>query len=329
MAAVGWGVVGCGWVARAYAIPAIRAAARLVAVYDSRGPSGLGARDAASIEDLVADPEVEAVYVATPNHAHRAAVEAAAAAGKAVLCEKPIAASLADAEAIVAAVARVPYATAYDQRFHGAHRALAELVAAGTLGTVTQARIHYACWLPADWSPDGAPHDNWRVDPRRAGGGAVIDLAPHGIDLVGTLLGATPVECQVMLQRRIHAYPVDDGGIVSVRYEGDVLASLAVAYNCPDSLPRRRLELIGTKASALAKNTMGQTPGGTLTLYDAAGAHPIAYTDRPPFDAQIAAFSAHVRGEPYVGSAAGDLAAFRLLDAALAAAAKVKEPPCR
>ena len=63
------------------------------------------------------------------------------------------------------------------------------MVAEGRLGTVTAIRIVYACWLPANWAGD-----NWRIDPRRAGGGALIDLAPHGLDLAAYLLGERLVE---------------------------------------------------------------------------------------------------------------------------------------
>jgi predicted dehydrogenase len=189
---LGWCVVGCGWVARDYVIPAIINSrnGRLAAACDSSDDAlSLVTGDGARANDLAAAlavPGVDAVYVATPNHAHRPVVEAAAAAGKHVLCEKPMAATAADARAMVAACERagVVYATAFDQRFHAAHRLLARLVAAGKLGVVTQARVHYACWLPPDWAGD-----NWRADPARAGGGAVIDLAPHGLDLLETVLG--------------------------------------------------------------------------------------------------------------------------------------------
>ena len=68
---------------------------------------------------------------------------------------------------------------------------------------MTAVRIVYCCWLPADWTPGRAPHDNWRVDPARAGGGAAIDLAPHGLDLVGALLGEDVVD--------LHAAAADAG----------------------------------------------------------------------------------------------------------------------
>ena len=315
---VGWGVVGCGWVARDFAIPAIRAAGRLVAVYDADPAAGhdLGARRAASLDDLVSDPGIEAIYVATPNHAHLEPTLAAAAAGKAVLCEKPIAAGAEDARAIVDACTRagVAYATAFDQRFHGAHRMLARLVADGALGTLTQARIRYACWLPANWAAD-----NWRIDPQRAGGGAVIDLAPHGIDLIATIAASEPVEVQTMLQRNVHRYGVDDGGLVTVRYRGDLLATLSVGYNSPDTIPRRRLELYGTRGAAVAIDTMGQTAGGSLELYDERGCVqrlPIE-DDRSPFEVQIEAFGAHLHGTPYPSTPQRDLAAHLLLADAL------------
>lgn len=326
---VGWGVIGCGWVARDFAIPAIRAAGRLVAVHDHdpAAPEAVGASQCA-LDTMLSDPAVEAIYVATPNHAHAPAVIAAAHAGKAILCEKPLAATAEDARAMIEAVtaAGVPFATAYDQRFHGAHRMIARLVADGTLGQLTHAAIRYACWLPDGFAPI-LGHDNWRIDAARAGGGAVIDLAPHGIDLLAMLSGTRPVDVRVMLQHAVHPYAreggVDDGGLVSVRYEGGLLASLSVAYNCPDALPRRRLELCGTEGAIVAENTMGQTAGGTLTFYGTDGTPTpfVISDDRPPFEVQIEAFGNRMRGRPDPAFASPEdvLAAHLLLIEALGA----------
>ncbi len=328
---VGWGIVGCGWVARDHLLPGLRATpgARLVGACD-RDPAAalrLAGDDALATTDLDAllgAPGLDAVYVATPNSAHRAVVEAVAARGVPVLCEKPLAADVRDAEQMVAACAGVLAGTAFDQRFHPAHRRIAEIVAAGELGTVTAVRIVYACWLPPDWSPDGAPHDNWRVDPARAGGGALVDLAPHGIDLVGALLGGDDLDhLQVLLQRRVHPYPVDDGAVLAGRTAGGVLLSGHVAFNTPDALPRRRLEVVGTRAQLVAEDTMGQTAGGRLTTVDAAG----TATDVPfdtatsPFAAQLAAFSAAVAGTAgWPWAPERDLRLHRLLHDAIATA---------
>ena len=339
---VGWGVVGCGWVARDYVVPALVASAngRVVALCDP-DPAALaavarvapGAARCADLGAFLAAPGLDAVYVATPNFLHAPLTVAAAAAGKAVLCEKPMATTVADAEAMVAACAAagVAYATAFDQRFHGAHRHLRELVAEGALGTVTAARVHYACWTPPDWAPAtdaaaGVRHDNWRADPARAGGGALVDLAPHGLDLLPYLVGEPLVEVVGLRQRRVFDYPVDDGAAVVGRFAGGALATLQVAYNCPDAYPRRTLELFGTKAMAVATNTMGQTPGGTLELVSAADgvrrAVPVPpEEDRSPFLGQVEAFAACLlEGRPYPFPPEADLATMRLLDAANGAA---------
>ena len=320
---VGWAVVGCGWVARDYVIPAIQASGNgqlLVgcdpapAARDWLGGQGIPAT--ADVADAVGWPGVEAVYVATPNHAHRAAVEVAAAAGKAVLCEKPLAATRADAEALVGACRGVIAGAAFDQRYHAAHRQLARLIGQGRLGVITQARIHYACWVAPDWAAD-----NWRADPTRAGGGAALDLAPHGIDLLEMLLGEPWAELHALTQRRIHPYPVDDGAVLMGRLASGTLATLQVAYNCPETYPRRTLELIGTAAHAVCVDTMGQTPGGTLTLTDAPTGHATAIPlddDVSPFMRQVEAFAACVgAGRPYPFGLADDLRKYRLLDAAL------------
>ena len=326
-ASLSWGIMGCGWVARDYAGPAIVASGngRVAALYDP-DPSSLARAGAlfpeatayADIDAFLATPGLAAAYVAAPNHAHRALVEAAARAGLAVLCEKPMATTFADADAMVAACARagVRYATAFDQRFHAAHQAMARLIAEGRLGTVTAVRIVYACWLPADWAVAGG--DNWRIDPKRAGGGALMDLAPHGLDLAATLLREPLVDVAAMGQGRVHHYGVEDGAVLLARSRSGVLVQMHVAYNCPETLPRRRLEVVGTGGQLIAMDTMGQVGGGELRFLDAATgvAEPVAVPgiERSPFLNQVEAFAAAVlgRGEfPFPPE--GDLATMRLL----------------
>ncbi|WP_223641024.1 Gfo/Idh/MocA family protein [Corallococcus sp. EGB] len=308
---LGWAVVGCGWVARDYVIPALQGAsnARLVALCDVSAEALMriradGVNRYTALGSVLADKDVQAVYIATPNHLHVAMTEACAAAGKHVLCEKPMAITARDGLRMVSACQRagVHYATAFDQRHHAAHRRLRTLVKEGALGTITQARIHYACWLPEDWAPD-----NWRIDPEQAGGGAMIDLAPHGLDLLEVVLGDEWASLSALTQRRVHTYAVDDGAVLMGQFKSGTLGLLQVAYNCPDTYPRRTLELIGTKARALAYKTMGQTPGGTLTLTDAktGGETRIILPpeeDPSPFLHQVESFSACVlegRPQPY------------------------------
>lgn len=327
---VGWGIVGYGWVARDYMAPGIRDAGhRLVAVCDpgesSRAAAQAdGARAYATLDALLAETEVEAVYVATPNHLHRAAVEELAASGKAILCEKPMAADLADAEAMASAIRRTGtfYGTAFDQRHHPAHRALRDAIRAGGLGTVTTVRIVYACWLARDWTSVSG-QDNWRIDPAKAGGGALIDLAPHGLDLVDFLLDEPIEEIAALTQSRAQDYAVDDGALLIGRSGSGVLANLHVAYNCPDALPRRRLEVVGTAGQLTAIDTMGQVAGGSLTFTD--GTSGLSETvpfdgEASPFLEQVRAFGSALRrpAERAAYSAERDLHTMRLLARAYA-----------
>jgi predicted dehydrogenase len=186
-------------------------------------------------------------------------------------------------------------------------------MAEGRLGTVTAIRIVYACWLPADWAGD-----NWRIDPRRAGGGALFDLAPHGLDLCAYLLGEPLVDVLAMGQARVHHYRVEDGALLMARSQSGVMVQMHVAYNCPETLPRRRLEVLGTAGQAIARDTMGQTPGGTLELIDAATgvASPVEVpgAERSPFLNQVEAFADAVAGDrAFPFPPAGDLATMALL----------------
>ncbi|MDG4811017.1 Gfo/Idh/MocA family oxidoreductase [Micromonospora sp. WMMD1120] len=324
METVGWGVIGCGWVARDHVAPAIRAAGhRLVVACDpdrdaalALGPERLATAD---LDELLDHPEVEAVHVATPNHTHADVVTAVAKAGLPVLCEKPLAATVSDARRLVDSAGGALAGTAFDQRFHPAHRRIADLVAEGALGTVTAIRIVYGCWLPERWSPDGRPHDNWRVDPTRSGGGALVDLAPHGVDLVGALLGEDLVELTVRTQRRVHPYPVDDGALLAGVTGGGVLFQAHVSFNTADALPRRRLDVVGTAAQLVAVDTLGQSAGGTLTRLDAATGATTAVpfdVDTTPFTAQARAFSTAVRDGGWQWPLARDLRLHELLHTA-------------
>ena len=319
-----WGMAGFGWVARDYMAPGIAAAGgRLAAVCDPdpaarAAAEALGAHAGEGLADLLAEP-LDAVYVATPNHLHRAAVEACAAAGVPVLCEKPLAATAADAQAMAAACARagVLLGSAFDQRRHPAHRAVREAAAAGRIGVVTAVRIVYACWLGREWTGgEGCNGANWRIDAAQAGGGAVMDLAPHGLDLVDALLGEPVAELSGLLQTRVQDYAVDDGGVLVGRTASGVLLTIHNGYNTPEGLPRRRLEVVGSTGQITAVDTMGQTPGGSVIVVDGAtgASTPLLFdAEASPFAEQARAFAAAVRGGAHDFDVARDLHHLRLL----------------
>ncbi len=294
------GIIGFGWVARDYMYPAIRDS-RLVEL------TAVCSRDEVDVkmlpeeirrftelDELISSGLVEAVYIATPNHLHASQTIRCLKAGLHVLCEKPMATCLADAVVMAEAQAIYGkiYMTAFDQRHHPAHIKMKKIISSGELGNVTQARIDYACWLPADWSAD-----NWRIDQQQAGGGALIDLANHGLDLLEFLLNDTIDELQIFEQSLVHKYEVDDGGVIMLKMHSGILATLHLGYNRPEKLPRRKLEVIGTRQMLIAENTMGQDAGGNLISIDAeSGAlKPVSFDQQlPPFHQQLRHFAEHI-----------------------------------
>lgn len=320
MVAVRWGIAGYGWVARDYMAPGIRAAGgKVVAVADpSRDARAIAvAQGAAAYPDLptmLSAERLDALYIATPNHLHAEAIEQATAAGVPVLLEKPLAHDRAGVQRIAAALeqAKAPLATAFDQRHHPAHEVIREHITDGAVGTVTAIRIVYCCWVDPAWSRGTG--DNWRADRSCAGGGAVLDLAPHGLDLAEFLTGEPVERIGMVLQRRVHDYDVEDGGVITGRTPSGVLFSSHCSYNWPETLPRRRLEVAGTGGIIVASDTMGQDAGGHMTLIRAeSGEHeelPFD-TETTPFTRQAAAFAAMLRGEPHPFDIGRDIAAAR------------------
>jgi predicted dehydrogenase len=147
--------------------------------------------------------------------------------------------------------------------------------------------------------------------------------------LVHFLTGEPLADIAALTQARVQDYSVDDGAVLIGRTAGGVLAQMHVSYNCPEALPRRRLEVLGTRGQLVAEDTMGQTPGGTVSFTDGATgqARPLTVHDplASPFARQMAAFGRAVLGgdrSPF--DIERDLGLMRLLDRAYGTT-----PPCR
>ena len=177
---------------------------------------------------------VDGVIVCSETARHRGDVEAAAAAGVAVLCEKPLATSEEDADAIVAAcdVAGVPLMTAFPVRYSPPVRQVADLVTSGDLGQVWAAQGVNQGELPAR-------HRAWFVDRREAGGGALMDHVVHLADLLRWMLGQDPVEVYAATNRILHGQrvPVETGGLVVLTYADGTFASIDCSWSRPDDYP--------------------------------------------------------------------------------------------
>ncbi len=208
--------------------------------------------------DLLGDSEVEAVYIASPVCCHARQIEMAAEARKHVLCEKPLAKNLKEAQAAVVACrrGRVFLQEGYMMKFHGAHVKIKELIDGSLLGKIVYMRAQLSCWYPP---MEGA----WRQDPKTGGGGALIDMATHLYDLLEHFAG--PVRRIVALTGNlVQDYKSEDSSTTLLEFKSGAHATVDCFYCIPDEASRTRLEIYGSRGAILSEGTIGQGVGGKL-----------------------------------------------------------------
>ena len=266
---VKWGVIGSGGIARRRTIPEGIVAAdnsELVFVYDiasavnAEVAKEFRATAVDSVETLLAG-DIDAVYVATPLNVHCEQVIACAKAGKHVLCEKPLGMNVAEAETMIDACnsAGVLLGTGLGKRFVAQHQALLEMINDGKLGKLTYGRAQLSCWYPP---MDGA----WRQIPAQGGGGSLMDMGSHCIDMLEMLFGKLKkVSC--FINNTVHDYEPEDSAIVSLFFENGAMATVDAFFCIPDESSKNILEVYGSKGSVLARETLGQDDHGEMVAY--------------------------------------------------------------
>ncbi|MGQ9690292.1 MAG: Gfo/Idh/MocA family protein [Thermoproteota archaeon] len=271
MKEIGWGVIGCGGIADRRTIPEGIISAkdsRLVAVMSPheekvrRIARKYGVkRYYTKEEDLLRDPEVEVVYIATPNHLHHRQAIAAAEYGKHILCEKPLALTIKECEEIMSACRRnnVKLAVGFMMRFHACHVEALKLIKEGSLGKPVVGRAQLTAWYP---DIPGA----WRQDPALGGGGCLMDMGIHCIDLLRMFFGEV-TEVSAFADTLVFSYPVEDSSLITLRFENGAYGVVDSFFNIPDAAAQNRLELYGTKGALLADGTIGQESRGKLKVY--------------------------------------------------------------
>ncbi len=264
-----WGVIGSGGIARRRTIPegiAKASNAVLVAVHDVNAKANaevaaqFQANAADSIETLLGG-EIDAVYVATPAHLHFEQVTQCAKAGKHVLCEKPLGMTVDEARRMIATCrqAGVQLGTAFMMRFLSQHQAALRLIQEGGLGRPTYARAQLSCWYPPI---EGA----WRQDPATGGGGSLIDMGGHCIDLLEMFFGPVRrVSC--FAGNLVHAYKSEDSAVAMLAFENGALGTVDTFFCIPDNSSKNVLELYGSQGSILASGTIGQGEAGRMVAY--------------------------------------------------------------
>lgn len=239
------GIIGCGKIAQVRHIPEYVANphVHLEGLFDINGDRAgelavqYGCKAYGSYEELLADPEIEAVSVCVANNAHAEISIAALKAGKHVLCEKPMAVTLEECEAMVRTARECGkyLMIGQNQRLAKAHRKAKELIAQGAIGKVLTFRTIFGHGGPETWSVDPGK-DVWFFDKKKAAMGAMADLGIHKTDLIQYITGQKVVETQAVLttlDKRDATgglIGVDDNAICIYRLEGGAIGTMTASW---------------------------------------------------------------------------------------------------
>ncbi len=204
-----------------------------------------------SYDELLAS-DLDAVIVCSENIRHRELTEKAAKAGKSILCEKPLATSVEDAQAMVEVcrAAEVALWTAFPCRYHPSAQGVKRQVEAGGMGEVWGVR----------GTNRGRCPGGWFIDKALSGGGAVMDHTVHVTDLLRWLLGAEVSEVYCEATNGMYHSDFDDTGLVSLTFENGVFATIDCSWSRPKSYPTWgdvTLEMVG-EGGILSLNMFAQ-----------------------------------------------------------------------
>ena len=251
-----WGVIGAGGIADRRTIPGMMLAenAELIAVMDINAGQvekirqKYGAkRGYTKEEDLLADPEVDAVYIATPPSSHATYAIMAMHAGKPCYVEKPLAASYDDCARVnhVSQMTGVPCYVAYYRRYLPYFREVKNVVESGKIGKAINVQIRFSC--PPRQLDYNKPEDRpWRLQPDIAGGGYFYDLAPHQLDLLQNIFGVI-THAEGFSSNRGGLYSAEDTVSACFKFENGLPGSGSWCFVGHDSAREDRIEIIGDK----------------------------------------------------------------------------------
>ncbi len=296
-----WGLIGASTIASQWMIDAIRATngQSVTSVLSTSAERGAdyatrhGIEQAHTDLDALLAADVDAVYISTTNEKHFPQAMAAIAAGKHVLCEKPLAMSVEDAVTMVRAAdaAGVTFGTNHHLRNAGSHLAIRDLITSGRLGTVQAIRVAHAVYLPPNLQ-------GWRIDNPAAGGGVIPDIVVHDADTVRFHLGEDPSHVVALERSESLGKGVEDSAMTLYQMPSGVLVQTHEGFTIRHA--GTSFEVHGTDGSVIATNVMTQQPVGRILLRTAAGEEDISFSDHNLYERAVGLFvdAAGGKGQP-------------------------------
>ncbi len=265
-----WGVIGCGGIADRRTIPGMVLAenAECYAVMDINAEVAENVKNkynatfATDSVDELLNQDIDAVYIATPVFCHKEQVFKAADKGKHILLEKPMGITSEEAREIeeYCKNKNVLLGIGFMMRFHDAHQVIKDYIEKGAIGEVVSAYAKFNCWSPV--SPV-----KWRQTKTFSGGGTMMDMGIHCIDLLQYLTSLKAREVTGMCGNQIFEYPdTEDAGSAVLRMENGALFTVEANFNIPDTIGGCKFEIYGTKGVISADGTIGQVESGSVKL---------------------------------------------------------------
>lgn len=263
-----FGIIGAGGIADRRTLPGMVKAknAEILAVMEVNADHAEALRKKynacyayTSEEELLKNPEVDAVYIASPVVFHAKQAKLAANYGKHILLEKPIAMNSEEGRDVLEYCAKkgVQIAAGFMMRF-GAHiMSMKKAVAEGKIGQVVSGYSQFTLWCPRE-------EGNWRQVKAKSGGGSLMDMGVHCIDLMEYITGSRVCEVCAFNDTVAFDYDVEDSSTVLLKLENGAQCVVQTNFNIPDEVSKWRLEFFGTRGRLLGDTVIGQNDGGKL-----------------------------------------------------------------
>lgn len=294
-----WALIGASRIAAGHMIGALRAqegfeVSAVLSTDSERGAAFANEHGITQcftrIDALLSDANVDAVYISTTNEKHHPQAMAAIAAGKHVLCEKPLAMTLPHAVEMVQAAERanVVFGTNHHLRNAGSHLAIKDALSAGRIGDILSVRVFHAGNLPEHLR-------GWRIDSPEAGGGVIPDIVVHDADTVRFHLGEDPAMVVASSAVSGLGKGVEDSVMSVWTMPSGIMVQAHESFT--HRFAETGIEFHGTEGAIIARGVMSQRPTGEVCIMDADGRHDIGFGTHDLYQRSMGLFADAMRGK--------------------------------